>query len=334
VGRSRLCPLVGYLLLTLAFAWPLPLYLTTHLTGAPSGDTGVYVWNIWVFRHELLENGHLPFLTSQILSLDGPALKLGLHNYTTFANLMALPLVPLAGVVGAFNVVYLLNVFLSAYAMFLLARQETGRTAEAWLAGALFAFSPALIARGTAHFSLVAAAALPLFLLTLVHTARTQRVRHALALGLVMAWAAFSDPYYAVYCLLMAAAFVAWRLLDVHLTGRHPVSARTPVVWVMDALIVSVGGFIAGMVIRGGGRVDLFGLRVWMETTYKESKSTTASMAVHREIYAAIKSRDAATVREAMADHTSGGPLLAAAARTYAEGLPPLDLNFQGKKHT
>jgi GntR family transcriptional repressor for pyruvate dehydrogenase complex len=74
-------------------------------------------------------------------------------------------------------------------------------------------------------------------------------------------------------------------------------------------------------------------LRVWMETTYKESRSTTASMAVHREIYAAIRTRDVATARDAMADHTSGGPLLAAAARTYAEGLPPLDLSGPSRKH-
>ena len=75
-------------------------------------------------------------------------------------------------------------------------------------------------------------------------------------------------------------------------------------------------------------------LRVWMETTYKESKGTKDSMALHREIFAAIQSRDAATAREAMADHTSGGPLLAAAARSYAEGLSPLDLYSLGKQHS
>ncbi len=67
-------------------------------------------------------------------------------------------------------------------------------------------------------------------------------------------------------------------------------------------------------------------LRAWMETTYKEAKGTRDSMALHREIYAAIRTHDVATAQAAMADHTSGGPLLAAAARTFADGLPPLDL--------
>lgn len=67
-------------------------------------------------------------------------------------------------------------------------------------------------------------------------------------------------------------------------------------------------------------------LRVWMETTYKEAKGSTDSMILHREIYAAIQARDEAAASAAMADHTSGGPLLAAAARSFADGLPPLNL--------
>ena len=63
-------------------------------------------------------------------------------------------------------------------------------------------------------------------------------------------------------------------------------------------------------------------LRVSMETTYAESGSAEDSMALHREIDRAIRARDAETARLVMADHTSGGPLLAAAARSYAEGSP------------
>jgi GntR family transcriptional repressor for pyruvate dehydrogenase complex len=67
-------------------------------------------------------------------------------------------------------------------------------------------------------------------------------------------------------------------------------------------------------------------LRVWMETTYQESGNTAASMTVHRKIFAAIQARDGASARKAMAEHTSGGALLAAAAKRFADGLPPLDL--------
>ena len=55
----RLAVVLGYVLATLAFAWPLPLHLGTHFTGDPGGDTGVYVWNQWVFHQELI-TGHNP----------------------------------------------------------------------------------------------------------------------------------------------------------------------------------------------------------------------------------------------------------------------------------
>jgi GntR family transcriptional repressor for pyruvate dehydrogenase complex len=65
-------------------------------------------------------------------------------------------------------------------------------------------------------------------------------------------------------------------------------------------------------------------LRVWMETTYTEAGGTSRSMALHRQIYAAIAARDSAAAREAMTTHTSGGPLLAAAARGFPNATPPL----------
>lgn len=66
---------------------------------------------------------------------------LGLHNYTTFANLLALPLVRFMGVVATFNVVYLMLTILTAYAVFALAWHLTRDGPVAWLAGVLFAWS-------------------------------------------------------------------------------------------------------------------------------------------------------------------------------------------------
>ena len=89
---------------------------------------------------------------------------------------------------------------------------------ESWLAGALFTASPMLIARGTAHFSLVAAAPLPLFCLFLSRAIRFQRPRDAMFAGLIVAWAAFCDAYYAVYCLLLA----------VFMLGAHHAAGAPP----------------------------------------------------------------------------------------------------------
>src|SRR5262245_39491509 len=204
--RVHAVVLAAYALLSLALSWPLPLHLSTHLTGDPSGDTGVYVWNLWLFRHELLQ-GRDPFYTSAIFAPTGRA-NLSLHNYTVFVNLLSLPLQSWLGLIETFNVLYLVLGVLNAYAMFLLARRLSGSVAAAWLAGVLFAFSPFLTARGTAHFSLVAAAPLPIFLLLLLEVEQAPRLRHGLGLGLTLAWALYCDPYYAVFCVLLGAAYL------------------------------------------------------------------------------------------------------------------------------
>ena len=68
VRAPQLAVVLGYVLAALAFSWPLPLHLGTHFTGDPGGDTGVYVWNQWVF-HQELTTGHNPLATEKILSL-------------------------------------------------------------------------------------------------------------------------------------------------------------------------------------------------------------------------------------------------------------------------
>ena len=69
---SQLAVVLGYVLAASAFAWPLPLFLGTHFTGDPGGDTGVYVWNQWVF-HQEVTTGHNPLATEKILALTSNA---------------------------------------------------------------------------------------------------------------------------------------------------------------------------------------------------------------------------------------------------------------------
>jgi hypothetical protein len=249
----------------LAFAWPLPLHLATHLTGSPAGDTGVYVWNQWVFHHELLDNRRLPYFTDSIFAFTGRA-NLSLHNYTTFQNLLALPLIGLLGTVATFNVIYLLMTLLTAYATFLLARHVTGRDAESWIAGLLFGWSPALVTRGAGHFSLVAAAPLAVFILLLTRAAARERLRDAVALGATVWWAASSDVYFAVYCVIIAAFFFLVRLVSVE--RRPHDAARRAVPWTLDVLLLSVLGLVVAMAISGGWEFSVFGRVARMRTLY------------------------------------------------------------------
>ena len=266
--QHRLAPgvavVLGYVCVALAFAWPLPLHLATSLTGDPGGDTGVYVWNQWVFHHETLAR-HNPLRTEQILSLTA-RVDLSQHNYTVFLNLLALPLIPLFGVIASFNLVFLLTTVLTALCTYGLARRVTDASRpEAWLAGLAFAWSPALVARSTGHFSLVAAAPLAAFLLCLINAGRSRRSRDAALAGVCLAWAGFCDPYYAVYCVVIAAGYLFARIIRVRFTHD---AAPAPARWVLNILIMSFAGLVLGLVIGNGGRFDVFGMPVSVRGLY------------------------------------------------------------------
>ena len=278
---SQLAVVLGYVLAASAFTWPLPLFLGTHFTGDPGGDTGVYVWNQWVF-HQELTTGHNPLATEKILALTS-RVDLTQHNYTAFLNLLALPLISWLGIVASFNVVFLLVSVLNALAAYGLIRSATAATRfEAWLGGLVFAWAPAMVARTTGHFSLVAAAALPAFLWCLVNAERSRTARDAALVGLCMAWAALSDAYYGVYCLMIAILYVAAQLLRVTRAARP---APRPWVWLLDVLIVCFGGLIAGLVLGRGGEFTLLGIPVHVRSLYNPVLILTALVMVRGLIW-------------------------------------------------
>ena len=260
----QLAVVLGYVLAALAFTWPLPLHLGTHLTGDPGGDTGVYVWNQWLFHQELTA-GHNPLATERILSLTS-RVDLTQHNYTAFLDVLALPLISPLGVIASFNIVFLAVSVLNALMMYGLARRvTTANRWEAFLAGLAFGWSPAMIARTTGHFSLAAAAALPAFLWCLVNAERTRSTRDAVLVGLCMAWAALSDAYFGIYCLIIGTLYVGVSLFHVTRSARQAPRAWR---WAVDVLIVCLGGLIAGLLIGGGGEFSLLGVSIRSRTLY------------------------------------------------------------------
>jgi hypothetical protein len=260
----RLLVVLGYVLASVAFTWPLPVQLGTHFTGDPGGDTGAYVWNQWIF-HQELTTGHNPMRTEKILSLT-PRVDLSQHNYTAFLDLLAVPLMTVVGVVVSFNLVFLAVCILNALAAYALTRRVTDANRwEAWLAGFVFAWSPAMVARTTGHFSLAAAAALPAFMWCLVNAEKSRSPRDAALVGLCMAWASLSDAYFGIYCLMIGIVYIAATLLRV---TRGAGTAPRAWLWLIDVSIVCLGGLIAGLALGRGGEFTLLGVPVRMNSLY------------------------------------------------------------------
>lgn len=257
---------VSYAVLAIAFSWPLARDLSTQLPGSPTGDTGVYVWNLWVFRDALLR-GEWPFSTSAILAL-APSVNLSLENYTVFQDVLALPLLSVLSATETFNVIFLCMSVLTASCMYLLARTVTPSRAIAWLAGVAFAWSPVLVARSTAHMSLVAAAPLPLFVLALQRALARPVPRRWALVGVVGAWAAYCDVYFAVFTSILGGLMVGanlwhWTVAPRELTPRlaRARTALLSVIGVLLALSIWIG-------VTGGHSFDLLGTIVHVRTLY------------------------------------------------------------------
>jgi hypothetical protein len=264
--RTHAVVLFGYVAVAIAFSWPLPLHLETRLTGGPGGDTGAYVWNQWVFHHELVEEGSFPYFTDTLFGPDQQT-DLSLHNYTTFADLIAVPLRSVLSVVETFNVVYLVMVVLGAYSTFLLAHRVTGDPGVAWIAGLLFGWSPIVVTRGTGHFSLVATAPLAIFLMLLVRTAGHVRPRDAVALGATIAWASMTDVYYAIFCLLIGAVFVVSRVLSIDARPRRP-ERRSIATLLLHVATLGAAVLVAAIAISGGRDLTVAGRVIGVRTLY------------------------------------------------------------------
>src|SRR6187399_627709 len=136
-GLTWGAPLAGYAAVASLITWPLPLSLRPHLLGSVTGDLGVYIWNLWIFRHELVDHGRVPVSTDHVFAYTNGA-DFALHNYTPLADALAVPLIGLIGLVGAFNLLLLAKIVVTALGLFLLCRRLGLSRWSAWWAGALF----------------------------------------------------------------------------------------------------------------------------------------------------------------------------------------------------
>jgi hypothetical protein len=302
-----------------ALSWPLPRHLSTHLTGPPSGDTGIYVWNLWVFHHQLMVQHSTPLQTGTVLSL-APPVDLTLHNYTIFVNLLALPVLQVLPLLATFNVLYLGLQALTAWCTALLARRAGAGPWEAWLAGLAFAWSPVLVARSTAHFSMLAAAPLPLLLYWMVRSQGAGQLRWSVAIGATLAWAVFCDVYYAVYGALLVACWTAASTIVVvrAQTGERRTAWLTTVV---DGLIVIVAAFVTAIAVQGG-LIDIAGIRISMRTLYTPMLLLTTLVGVR--VLMAWRPRFILQVRPTMTTIA----LVLAGVVTMAVGMGPVLVAF------
>ena len=261
-----LLALLGYVALAVTLTWPLARDVRNQLPGDPAGDTGVYVWNLWIVAHEL-RGGRSPLSTELIFAATGTA-DLSQHNATLAPAVLAAPLVEPLGVVATFNIVYLGLLAACGLGVYVLSAYLTRRAPESWVAGALTMASPCVLARSTEHLSLLALGIVPVFAYAWVRMLDSRSVASALASGVAMAVAAYCDPYLAIYCTLVAALLLVARIAHVTIARRPFFGFGGQMRILLDGLLVALALVVVSILASGGWTATVLGVRIVAHTLY------------------------------------------------------------------
>jgi hypothetical protein len=226
--------------------------------GVAREDGWQNTWNLWWTLRALAE-GQNPFSTNLVYYPEGAYLYLHTLNITN--GLLTLPVQLVAGPVAAYNAAVVLGFVLTGYFSYLLARYLLGGAHWlAWAAGALVTFSPFHVSKlWDGHLSWVTLQWVPLYVLCLLLALERGRLWQRLLAGLVLAVAALTSWYYALFGLIFTALLALVRLPGVLRAGRWRSELTTLVlVGVTSLLLLSpillptLGEYLRGSYPGGG----------------------------------------------------------------------------------
>ncbi|MCS7221878.1 MAG: interleukin-like EMT inducer domain-containing protein [Anaerolineae bacterium] len=264
--RWRAHALVVALFVVLAFglSYPLPLRFTTHTPGTATWafDESTFLWNIWYFKHALLNLGTSPLHSELIWYPLG--IDLILHTYNFFNALLAFPLQLAWGLVPASNSTLIFATALSGYGAYLLARQllrdwhllPSGSVGHLppLLAGLIYAFgSNRAVYLALGHYDMVTTGCIPLYALYLVRSLRASGPmrrsdwHNATMAGLFFALAALAEMIFAVFLALLTLIF-AITALQFSSASHWPFVLRLTSVLKRLAVIALVAALLWGPV--------------------------------------------------------------------------------------
>lgn len=259
--RRHLLVLTLYSLLAVALSWPLVRHLTTHVPGIAQWafDESTFLWNVWYFKHALVDNLSSPLHTELIWYPLG--IDLILYTYNFFHALLAQPLMLAVNLPFGSNIALLLSTVLSGYGVFLLVRYLLGRTwagglgrtmtpgaalLAAFGAGLIYAFgSNRAIYAMLGHYDMVTTQWIPFYALVLLRSLDgslppARRRQAALWAGVFMAFNGLAEMITALFLVFFTALVLIIVLITKLRQGRTG-APNTTWVGLVTALAPAVG---------------------------------------------------------------------------------------------
>jgi hypothetical protein len=213
-----------YALFAVTLSWPLVTALGSRIPGTATWafDESTFAWNLWYFKHALLDLGQSPLHTGLIWVPLG--IDLILYTFNFFNALIGLPLLLAFNVPAASNLTLLVATTLSGFGAYLLALDALSHTVAvrrgsaslrlaALVAGVIYAFAAnRAVYTALGHYNIATTQWLPFYALYLTRVLRRPSARDAALAGLFFALAALADMTFAALLGLftLVALIVCW----------------------------------------------------------------------------------------------------------------------------
>jgi len=210
---------LAYLVAALALSAPGVAHLGTRLLGV-AHDPAQNAWNVaWV--RGWLEGRHGLYVTRELLYPDGA--NLAWMTLALPSTIVGALLVPVIGLVGAYNLALLATLAADGVAMYAFARRVGITRGASFVAGLAFEASPYLLGQLEGRMHMVGAYAIPLVAACVwgILDRKRPRLWHFVLLGGLGALAAYDAPDYALYAGLAAGLIL---LLHPGTKGRRVVA--------------------------------------------------------------------------------------------------------------
>lgn len=222
-----------YLVVALAWSWPLPLHITNRFTHDP-GDPLLNAYLIWWNAHAFPLTAAYWNAPYYVPMRDALALTehfAGLSPITT--PLQWAGLSPLATA----NMVLIASTWWTALAAHALMRRLGGSTAAAYFTGIAFAYAPYRTSQ-IGHLQLYACWWLPLILLALHAYYADRRVRWLVLLGVAWALQGLTNGYFLLFTPVLIGCWLAW------FTRRREIGAAVRIAIALAVAAVPVLPFL------------------------------------------------------------------------------------------
>lgn len=204
-----------------------------------SSEFDIFYWNLWWVRHAVFDL-HISPLYTNFLAYPFVSPLAG-HTLALLWGLISAPFQSLFGLITTYNLIIVACFVLAALCMYAFARRHVRSRGVAFLAGLIFALTPAMLHRASVgHLDKLSIFWLPLILLLWDKVIEARRWTWALIVGIALWFSWLTDFQQTMWALLLLVPYTIHTLTLRPLPKRQRVGVRVVIIALAAFIIPSL----------------------------------------------------------------------------------------------